>query len=356
MRVLITGCAGFIGSHLLDRLLARDGVEVIGWDPDARRIAHLHDHPRLTFRQQRVDGQAIPVQLRADMATVDWVVNLSAICNPSLYNTEALRTIHANLFEAYPIVEMAAQLGKRLVHFSTSEVYGRTLASYLPEGLRDDPDLYMLDADDTPLIMGPIRNQRWTYATAKQMVERLVYAHHVENGLEFAIVRPFNFFGPRMDYLPGIEGTGLPRVLPMFLAAMLKGEPMQLVDGGQARRTITSIHDAIDALVAILDRPERSLGHIYNIGNPANEVTMRDLALAMRRAFVRITGETRFAFHPIAEVASAQFYGAGYEDSDRRIMDISGESARLDWHPHRDLDSLLDETVGYYWTRYGLAA
>lgn len=353
MRVLVTGCAGFIGSHLLDRLLAREAVEVIGWDPDVARIAHLRDHPRLAFRQQRLgQGDTLPA-LEADMRRCDWVVNLSAICNPSLYNTEALRTIHVNLFEAYPVIEMAARLGRRLVHFSTSEVYGRTLASYLGSRAGDDPDLYMLDAETTPMIMGPIHNQRWSYATAKQMIERLIYAHHVEQGLPFAVVRPFNFFGPRMDYLPGIEAEGVPRVLPMFLSAMLRGQPMQLVDGGHARRTITSIHDAIDALMAILDRPEASLGHFYNIGNPENEVSMRDLAHAMRRAFVRVTGQPRFADHPIVEVTSQDFYGAGYEDSDRRIMDIGKEAARLGWRPTRDLDSLLDETVAWYWERYG---
>ncbi len=353
MRVLVTGCAGFIGSHLLDRLLAREDVSIIGWDPDETRIAHLRDHPRLIHRRQRLGSEDTLDALEADMAGCDWVVNLAAICNPSLYNTEALRTIHVNLFEAYPPIAMAARLGCRLVHFSTSEVYGRTIASYLNNPEAQDPALYTLDADNSPMIMGPVRNQRWTYATAKQMIERLIYAHHIEEGLAFAVVRPFNFFGPRMDYLPGIEGEGLPRVLPMFLAAMLREQPMKLVDGGAAKRTITSIHDAIDALLAILDQPERSLGHFYNIGNPANEVTMRDLALAMRRAFVRVTGQARFAEHPIIDVASADFYGPGYEDSDRRIMDISAESARLGWHPSRDLDSLLDETVDWYWSRYG---
>ncbi len=356
MRVLVTGCAGFIGSHLLDRLLARKDAEVIGWDPDDARIAHLRDHPRLTFRQQRLGHGDTLTTLEADMRRCDWVVHLSAICTPSLYNTEALRTIHVNLFEAYPVIEMAARLGRRLVYSSTSEVYGRTLASYLGSRAGDDPGLYMLDAETAPMIMGPIHNQRWSYATAKQVIERLIYAHHVEQGLPFAVVRPFNFFGPRMDYLPGIEAEGLPRVLPMFLTAMLRGQPMQLVDGGQARRTITSIHDAIDALTAILDRPEASLGHFYNIGNPANEVSMRELAEALRQAFVRVTGQQRFADHPIVDIKARDLYGAGYEDCDRRIMDIGKETARLGWHPTGDLASLLDETVAWYWERYGNGA
>jgi UDP-apiose/xylose synthase len=356
MKLVVTGCGGFIGSHFLDRMLTRDDVEIIGWDPDDGRIrAHL-SNPRFTLRARRLDGPDAHADLAKDTEACDWIINLAAICNPSLYNTQALRTIHVNLFEAYPVVKLAAQQGRKLMHFSTSEVYGRTLASYM--GGRDEGarDLTYLDAETTPLVMGPIQNQRWSYATSKQVLERLIYAHHVEQGLQFAIVRPFNFFGPRMDYLPGIEAEGLPRVLPVFLSAMLRGQPMQLVDGGHARRTITSIHDAVAAMVAIIDQPDRSLNHVYNIGNPANEVSMRELAQALRRSFVRVTGETRFATHPIEDVPALEFYGKGYEDCDRRIMDISRESARLGWVPKVDLDSLLDEVVAWYWGLYGQPA
>lgn len=352
MKLVVTGCGGFIGSHFLDRMLLRPDVQIIGWDPNSARIAQHLDNPRLTLRQSRYDRKDDFELFSEDAEDCDWIIHLSAICNPSLYNTQALRTIHVNLFESYPIVELAARHKRKLMHFSTSEVYGRTLASYMDGRDGGDPALTMLNAETTPLIMGPIRNQRWSYATAKQMLERLIYAHHVEEGLQFAIVRPFNFFGPRMDYLPGLEGEGLPRVLPVFLSAMLRGQPMQLVDGGHARRTITSIHDAVDAMVAIIDQPERSLNHFYNIGNPANEVSMRELALALREAFVRVTGESRFADHPIEEIDSRTFYGEGYEDCDRRIMDIGPESARLGWSPRVGLEELLDEVVRWYCKLY----
>ncbi len=353
MKLLVPGCAGFIGSHFLERMLARDGVEVVGWDGHTDKIEHLLDHPRFTLRRQLLKGAEPFVQFEQDIATCDWVVNLAAICNPSQYNTEPLRTIYANFIDGYRIVELAAKYKKPLIHYSTSEVYGRTLSSYLPGHAYDDPELYVLDAATTPMIMGPIQNQRWTYATAKQLLERLVYAYHKEAGLQFAIVRPFNFFGPRMDYLPGIEGEGKPRVLAMFVGAVLNDDPILLVDGGHAMRTITSIHDAIDALVAIIDRPEHSLNHFYNIGNPANEVSMRDLAHGVRRAFARISGDDRYLEHPIQEISSKEFYGDGYEDCDRRVVDISAEQERLAWQPHRPLDHVLDETVGYYWRKYG---
>lgn len=356
MRLLVTGCGGFIGSHLLERLLAREDVSVIGWDSASDRITHLLDRGNFRFRQQLVkEGESLAA-FEADAAESDWIVNLAAICNPSRYNTEPVATIRANFIDCYPVVEIAARHRTPLLHFSTSEVYGRTLASYLATGADAPPDLYRLSAATTPLIMGPVANQRWTYAAAKQLLERLIYACHAEAGLPFAIIRPFNFFGPRMDYLPGIEGEGKPRVLAMFIAAMLRGEPMKLVDGGTARRTITSIHDAVDATLRILDRPDISLGHIYNIGNPANEVSMRELAEELRESFVRVTGETRFRDHPIMHVSGTAFYGPGYEDCDRRLLDISEEARRLDWRPSRDLRQLLDETVAYYHGLYGAGA
>lgn len=353
MNILVTGCAGFIGSHFLERMLARDGVTIVGWDGQSSKISHLLEHPRLQMRQRLLKGPLALGAFEKDLEACDWLVNLAAICNPSQYNTEPLRTIYANFIDGYPIVELAAKYKKPLIHYSTSEVYGRTLASYVAGAAYDDPALYVMDAERTPLVMGPTQNQRWTYATAKQLLERLVYAYHKEAGLDFAIIRPFNFFGPRMDYLPGIEGEGKPRVLAMFVAAVLQGEPMLLVDGGGARRTITSIHDAIDALVAIIDRPQQALNHFYNIGNPANEVSMRELALGVREAFARVSGDPRYLDHPIEEISGEAFYGEGYEDCDRRVVDIAAERARLDWTPHRSLAELLDETVGYYWEKYG---
>ena len=356
MKILVPGCGGFIGSHFVERMLGRDGVVVVGWDGQTAKISHLLDHPRLVMRQRQLKGPLAYSAFEEDVASCDWIVNLAAICNPSQYNTEPLRTIYANFIDGYPIVELASKYKKPLVHYSTSEVYGRTLASYVSGEAYDNPDLYVMDAERTPMVMGPTQNQRWTYATAKQLLERLVYAYHKEAGLDFAVIRPFNFFGPRMDYLPGIEGEGKPRVLAMFVAAVLKGEPMLLVDGGRAKRTITSIHDAIDALAAIIDRPEQALNHFYNIGNPANEVSMRELALAVRSAFARATGDARYLDHPIEDISGEAFYGEGYEDCDRRVLDISAEQARLAWTPHRGLDQLLDETVGYYWHKYGKPA
>lgn len=126
------------------------------------------------------------------------------------------------------------------IHFSTCEVYGRTLASY---GLDEKVETnWLLDEETTPMIMGAVSAQRWCYACAKQLVERLIYAHGTQNNLKFTIVRPYNWIGPRMDYIPGVDGKddGQPRVLASFMTALMKGEPLVLVNGGEVFRVSLS--------------------------------------------------------------------------------------------------------------------
>lgn len=352
-KLTILGCGGFIGSHLLDRLLRSGSFEVEGWDLDDRKIRDHLTNPRLRLHRERLGEPGAEPGLSRAIRTSDAVINLAAICNPAEYNTRPLAVMQANLFDVYRVVELCAEAGTWLISFSTSEVYGRTLASYVGDGRYDEPALYELDEDRTPLVMGPISNQRWTYACAKQLMERLVYAHHRESGLPFTIVRPLNFFGPRMDYLPGLDGEGQPRVLASFMSALLQGRPMRLVDGGRARRTITSIHEAIDALVRMLERPVAARNRIFNIGNRQNEVSIAELAQRMREVYAEITGDASYREHPIEHVSAAELYGDGYEDCDRRMPRTDKARDLLGWVPRASLDEILRETMGYYHALYG---
>lgn len=148
------------------------------------------------------------------------MINLAAICTPADYNTRPLDTIYSNFVDALPVVHMCRENKIRLIHFSTCEVYGKTIGAFLPAGhpLKQDPAFYMLKEDETPCIFGSIDKQRWSYACAKQLIERLIYGEGAENGLEFSIVRPFNWIGPRMDFIPGVDGPqdSVPRVLACF--------------------------------------------------------------------------------------------------------------------------------------------
>lgn len=351
-RILILGCGGFIGSHLLDRLLSMGTTAIEGWDPNSQKIAGHLANPLLDFRNTTIDGVNSSTELSRAVSEADVVINLAAICNPAEYNTRPLDVIRANLFDIYPIVQLCASYRKWLISFSTSEVYGRTIASYLPNNTYGDLPLYELFEDHTPLIMGPIESQRWTYACAKQMMERLIYATFKETGMPFTIVRPLNFFGPRMDYIPGRDGEGLPRVLACFMSALFDGSPMRLVDGGNARRTILSIHEAIDAIVLMLENPERAQNQIFNIGNRANEVTIAELAHIMREIYASITGNSSFNNHPIESVTAREFYGEGYEDCDRRLPNLDKARDLLGWSPKISLRDILIETMSYYHRQY----
>jgi len=353
LNVLIVGCGGYIGSHLVDRLLADPDVRLTGWDPNTAKVDPHLSNPRFKVHRTMLSSDAELRVFRQEARSADVVVNLAAICNPAEYNTNPLNVIRSNFMEPARIVDICSEENKWLIHFSTSEVYGRTLQSYLDDQRYDDPSLFEFEESTTPLIMGPIQNQRWSYASAKQLMERYVYAHHRENGLPFTIVRPLNFFGPRMDFIPRNDGDGVPRVLACFMAALLDRKPLQLVDGGKARRTIVSIHDAIDAIESIIRKRDVSENRIFNIGNRDNEVSMARLAELMIETFVAVSGDETYRNHPVEAVSGLQFYGEGYEDCDRRMPNIDAARDLLGWEPRTGLAEILTETVNYYFELYG---
>jgi UDP-apiose/xylose synthase len=296
-KVIVLGCGGFVGSHLTERLLADGRFEVLGYDVTDSKCRHLFGHRNFHFTEGYVDVTNTEQVLGPVLDGAEVVFSLAAVCNPAEYVKNPVFTIRSNFIHAYRLVELCQERRTWLIHTSTCEVYGRTIASYLPGNDYSNLDLFEQREEETPLVMGPTVNQRWTYATAKALFERYIYAHHIENGLPFTIVRPYNWFGPRMDYIPGRDGEGTPRVLACFMQALLDGEPMKLVDGGEAYRTITYIEDAIDALCRMLEVPDRAKNTFFNLGNRANEVTMRDLAHLMREVYRDAGDPTRE--HPI---------------------------------------------------------
>ena len=342
----ILGCGGFIGSHLLDRLLTDPGYRIIGIDTAYAKIKRHLDNPALSFVQLDIDNTE---QVRRHVERSDAVVLLAALCMPSLYNTVPIRIIENDFIRPYAIASMCAEMGKWLIHFSTCEVYGRTLASYSKNPAQRDAEPFLEDA--TPLLMGPISAQRWTYACAKQLLERAIVAYHFEQGLDYTIIRPFNFIGPRMDFIPGIDGEGVPRVVACFMEALFSGKPLKLVDGGKNRRSFTYIDDAIEAIMAIISNPDKSKGQIFNIGNPKSEVTIEELAIRMKRLFESLRAPKK----PIetVTVASRDFYGEGYEDCDRRIPDITKAKTLLGWEPKISLEESLLRTMKGFINDYG---
>jgi UDP-apiose/xylose synthase len=338
-RVGVLGAGGFLGSHLVSALLAleEDEIDVVDLtfakletaDPRVRKITGRIDQPGLI-------GEIVD--------RCHTVFSLTALCNPALYNTTPLEVIDASYTDLLPLVERCATTGTRLIHFSTCEVYGR---SALDDSARP---MGAMNEETTGFFLGPVHRERWTYACAKQLLERVIWAHGHHRALDFTIVRPFNVIGPRMDFLPGIDGEGVPRVLACFINALLRGRELRLVNGGSQKRSFIAVQDFTDAVVRILQRPEACRGEILNIGNPANETTIRKLAESIARVFsVQVPGAPAAR---LQDVSGEELYGPGYDDSQQRIPDIGKAQALLSWQPRLTLEQALPSIVSDYVARY----
>jgi len=336
-RICVLGGGGFVGSHLVEALLAHPAARLTVIDTSLARLGHLDDGPRL----QRIEGSvADEALLAAGVAPADLVLSLTALCVPSLYNTQPVRVIDANFTELLPLVELCARRRRWLVHFSTCEVYGRPPASAA-----------LMSEEETPLVLGPIRAERWTYSCAKQLLERLIWARGARGELPFTIIRPFNVIGPRMDFIPGVDGEGTPRVLACFIEALLRQRPLPLVDGGHQRRSFIYIDDFVEAVLGVLRHRAACEGEILNIGDPTNDITIAELARRMIEIYARRFGGDPAL--PCRSVPAQELYGEGYEDVERRIPDISKIQARTGWAPRTGLDRALARIFADYTARYG---
>ena len=331
-KILCVGGAGFLGSHLSHRFANSENYTVAQADIWSAKLKIRFGNEPFEFHN---------VDIRSDEDTLDKLIsehdiifNLASIAQPRMYVQDPLAVTKLNLFDGCKVIEACARHKKRLIHFSTSEVYGKTLGS-------TDP----FQEDDTNCITGPIQNHRWIYSTTKQLLDRMIFAHGKRDGLEFTIVRPFNVVGPLMDHVMEDAEDGSPRVFAYFMSALINGEPLKLVDGGKNYRTFLYVDDLVDALAAILDHPEQTNGQIYNIGNPKNEIMIADLANLMRQIFEDHFGQSKRRSELIS-VDGKVFYGEGYEDTDRRMPDISKMNS-LGWHPKTSLKDLFEKTMRY---------
>ncbi|MFC1586654.1 bifunctional UDP-4-keto-pentose/UDP-xylose synthase [Fibrobacterota bacterium] len=344
MKILVLGGGGFIGSHFLEKALEQTDWNILAVDLSSKKVEHLLPNSRLTFIKESVYGPS----LNDWIGESDIVVSLTAICNPSYYNTETLKVIEANFIHPLEIVKICASRRKRLIQFSTSEVYGKTPASLGVDSWQYDK----MSEDESPLILGPVAKQRWSYSCAKQLLERAILACGKEQGLHYTIIRPFNFIGPRMDYIPGVDGEGVPRVLACFMAALILNQPLQLVNGGLQKRVFTSIGDGIEALMAVIKNPQASFGKVFNVGNPNNEISIADLARKMMSMFPEVSGRQLGRQCRLKIISGETFYGPGYDDSDRRLPDISLAQSLLNWKPGIDLNNALRHSMRAYLDQY----
>ncbi|RLB56119.1 MAG: epimerase [Deltaproteobacteria bacterium] len=338
-KVCVLGGGGFLGSHLVTSLCDSGKFRVQAIDTTFDKLTV--SAPQLTITPADITSAGV---LEEAVENNQVIVSTTALCNPSLYNTRPVEVIRESYDHLVPLVELCTRRNRWLVHFSTCEVYGQPLPGSSRQPLRED---------ESRLLLGPINRERWSYACAKQLLERLIWAQGRHHGLPFTIVRPFNVIGPRMDFIPGRDGEGLPRVLACFMKALLAGEPLPLVNGGNQRRSFIYVDDFVAGVRAILLRPARCQGEIINLGHPGNDISIADLAGKMLAVFGAL--QPGRPLPGVIRVSAEDFYGPGYDDCDYRIPDIGKAERLIGFRPRTGLDEMLPVIVRDYLERYGTA-
>ncbi|HEX2965569.1 MAG TPA: bifunctional UDP-4-keto-pentose/UDP-xylose synthase [Syntrophorhabdaceae bacterium] len=336
MKVLVLGVNGFIGNSLAERVLRETDWELYGMDLRDDKLDSCHGHERFHFVEGDISINKEWIEYHVKKCDV--VMPLVAIATPATYVKEPLKVFRLDFEENLNIVRLCVKYKKRLVFPSTSEVYGMCA----------DPEF---DEDRSSLVLGPINKQRWIYSASKQLLDRVIWAYGFEQGLRFTLFRPFNWIGPKLDELimdPEKEGSS--RVVTQFISNLLIGEPIRLVDCGTQKRCFTYIEDGIECLMKIIEnRDGKCDGEIFNIGNPNNEATVRELAQKLKQMFMEHPSTKRLnKASEIIEVSAGEYYGKGYQDIDRRVPSIEKARNIVGWEPKTDLDTALRKTLEYY--------
>ncbi|HEV2219265.1 MAG TPA: bifunctional UDP-4-keto-pentose/UDP-xylose synthase [Casimicrobiaceae bacterium] len=333
-RILILGVNGFIGHHLSQAIIAGTDWEIHGMDMQTDRIADLLGEPRFRFFEGDITINREWIEYHVKKCDV--VLPLVAIATPATYVREPLRVFELDFEANLPIVRAAVRHRKRVVFPSTSEVYGMCADAEF-------------DPERSSLVLGPINKPRWIYSCAKQLMDRVIHAYGQQEGLDYTLFRPFNWIGAGLDSINAPK-EGSSRVITQFLGHIVRGEPIKLVDGGTQKRTFTYIDDGIAALMKIIDNPDGIAGgKIYNIGNPANNYSVRELArmmLAMAAQYPEYR-DSAAAVH-VVDTTAASYYGDGYQDVQNRVPKIDNTCADLRWSPRVPMEEALRRIFDAY--------
>jgi UDP-glucose 4-epimerase len=320
MRVLITGGAGFVGSHLADALLAA-GHDVTAFDNlstgSIDNIEHLKPHPRFRYTIESVQNEPV---LAEQIDRCDVVFHLAAAVGVKKIVEEPVHTIENNVHGTEVVLRHANKKKRLVVVASTSEVYGKSV---------DVP--FHEDAD---LVMGPTSKHRWAYACSKAIDEFLALAYWKEKKLPVIVIRLFNTVGPRQTGQYGM-------VIPTFVRQALAGQPITVFGDGTQQRSFTYVGDVVDGLMKLMVEP-KAIGQVFNIGN-GEEISMRALAEK-----VKAMTESR---SDIVTIPYDQAYEAGFEDMPRRVPDISKIRGMVGYEPKVHLDEILTRVIDYVRTR-----
>ncbi len=317
MRVLITGGAGFVGSHLSEALLDR-GDDVFILDNlstgSIENVVHLKGNPRFHYTIDTVSNEPVLAEL---IDRCDIVVHLAAAVGVKLIVEQPVHTIETNVHGTEVVLKHANKKKKLVLIASTSEVYGKS--ADVP--FREDADL----------VLGPTTKHRWAYACSKMIDEFLALAYWKEKKLPVIVVRLFNTVGPRQTGQYGM-------VIPNFVRQALAGQPITVFGDGTQSRSFTYVGDVVKAMVALIDDP-RAIGQVFNIGN-GKEISIRDLAERVKQ----LTGSNS----EIVMVPYEKAYEAGFEDMPRRVPDIGRIQALVGYAPTIELDETLTRVIEHF--------
>lgn len=335
MNILIIGAGGFIGSHISEEILrSRRDWKIAALDVSSDKVSHVLGDENFNFRKcnilEELDIQEEQVQ------QADVVLPLAAIASPLVYVQDPLRVFELDFEANLRIVRWCAKYKKRVIFPSTSEVYGMCA----------DEEY---DEERSNCVTGPIGKQRWIYSCSKQMLDRVIYAYGIRDSLQYTLFRPFNWIGPRLDDIYN-ENNGSSRVVTQFLSNILHGKPINLVDGGQQVRCFTDITDAIAALIKIIENRDGCANQqIFNIGNPYNELSIRNLAYTvvdLAKGYEKIKDLAEKT--EIRELSASEYYGKSYQDVKRRAPSIKKAEQILGWKPQIGIKESLKKIMDYY--------
>jgi UDP-glucose 4-epimerase len=317
LRVLITGGAGFIGSHLSDAYLQR-GDEVFVIDDlstgSIDNIKHLKDHPRFHYTIDNVGTQRVTAEL---VDQCDVIFHLAAAVGVKLIVESPVRTIETNVHGTEVVLSLANKKKKKVLIASTSEVYG--LSAEVP--FREDGNL----------VMGATTKGRWSYACSKAIDEFLALAYWREKKLPTVVVRLFNTVGPRQTGQYGM-------VIPTFVKQALAGRPVTVYGSGKQTRCFCYVGDVIGALMKLMDDP-KAVGEVFNVGSN-QEISIMDLAKKVKQL---TKSDSEIVLVPYDEA-----YEEGFEDMPRRVPDISKVNKQVGFHPRMDLDGILKSVIDFH--------
>jgi len=335
MNVLILGANGFIGSHLSEAILEETDWHIDAMDLTQDKLAACLNHPRFHFLQGDMTKQKD--WILEHIQKCDVVLPLVAIATPAMYVQNPLGIFELDFEANLEIIRLCVKYKKRIVFPSTSEVYG----------MCTDP---AFDEETSHLVTGPINKERWIYSTSKQLLDRLIYAYGKHQGLSFALFRPFNWYGPRLDNVFNPKPGGS-RVLTQFIGNILRGENITLVDGGQQQRCFTYIGDGVNALIRIIENKDNQAhNRIFNVGNPDENLSIRELAEALLDMI--IANYPKYAEKAksvkLVDVDAKTYYGAGYQDVSLRVPAIRHMQDYLGWQPEVDMAVGLRKTLDFY--------